>query len=113
MIKVNSHVVIRFIISIVIINIKSLPLRLETALLDLGQRVDGQSKDLLDRFQILTFVDFVDSIIVDNSINTMIRVERQCRELTERQKDASKDSSKLGKEEVRRNQIVDWMLDKL
>ena len=113
MIKVNSHVVIRFIISIVIINIKSLPLRLETALLDLGQRVDGQSKDLLDRFQILTFVDFVDSIIVDNSINTMIRVERQGRELTERQKDASKDSSKLGKEEVRRNQIVDWMLDKL
>ena len=113
MIKVNSHVVIRFIISIVIINIKSLPLRLETALLDLGQRVDGQSKDLLDRFQILTFVDFVDSIIVDNSINTMIRVERQCRELTERQKDASKDSSKLGKEEVRINQRVDWMLDKL
>ena len=107
MIKVNSHVVIRFIISIVIINIKSLPLRLETALLDLGQRVDGQSKDLLDRFQILTFVDFVDSIIVDNSINTMIRVERQGRELTERQKDASKDSSKLGKEEVRRNQMVD------
>lgn len=82
-------------------------LRLETALLDLGQRVDGQSKDLLDRFQILTFVDFVDSIIVDNSINTMIRVERQGRELTERQKDASKDSSKLGKEEVRRNQMVD------
>ena len=27
----------------------SLPLRLETALLDLGQRVDSQSKDLLDR----------------------------------------------------------------
>ena len=90
-----------------------MPLRLETALLDLGQRVDGQSKDLLDRFQILTFVDFVDSIIVDNSINTMIRVERQGRELTERQKDASKDSSKLGKEEVRINQRVDWMLDKL
>ena len=77
-------------------------------MLDLGQRVDGQSKDLLDRFQILTFVDFdVNSIIVDNSINTMIRVERQGRELTERQKDASKDSSKLGKEEVRRNQMVD------
>ena len=34
------------------------------------------------------------------TIITMTRVERQGRDLMERQKDVSKDSSKLGKEEV-------------
>ena len=81
-----------------------MPLRLETALLDLGQRVDSQSKDLLDRCQLLTIVDF---IIVNISITMMIRVERQGRELMERQKDVSKDSSKLGKEEVSSDQMVE------
>ena len=73
-------------------------------MLDLGQRVDGQSKDLLDRCQLLTIVDF---IIVNISITMMIRVERQGRELMERQKDVSKDSSKLGKEEVSSDQMVE------
>ena len=50
---------------------------------------------------IFVLVDFFNTIIVYFTITPMIRVEQQGRDLMEKQKDVSKDSSKLGKEEVR------------
>ena len=50
-------------------------------------------------FLIFVVVNFIN--MVHFTITPMIRVERQGKDLMERQKDVSKDSSKLGKEEVR------------
>ena len=83
-------------------------------MLDLGQRVDCQSKDLLERSSSSLGISPSKSVIIANItiititknmivIILMIRVERQGRDLMERQKEVSKDSSKLGKEEVSSN----------
>ena len=81
-----------------------MPPRLETALLDLGQRVECQGKDLLDRStKIATTVTTVNLM--------MLRVERQGKDLMDRQKDIGKDSSKLGKDEVIVRKVMECVIN--
>ena len=77
---------------------------METALLDLGQRVECQGKDLLDRStKIATIATTVNLM--------MFRVERQGKDLMDRQKDIGKDSSKLGKDEVIVRKVMECVIN--
>ena len=84
-----------------------MPPRLETALLDLGQRVECQGKDLLDRStKIATIATTVTTVNL-----MMFRVERQGKDLMDRQKDIGKDSSKLGKDEVIVRKVMECVIN--
>ena len=84
-----------------------MPPRLETALLDLGQRVECQGKDLLDRStKTATIATTVTTLNL-----MMLRVERQGKDLMDRQKDIGKDSSKLGKDEVIVRKVMECVIN--
>ena len=84
-----------------------MPPRLETALLDLGQRVECQGKDLLDRSTKITTI----ATTVTTVNLMMFRVERQGKDLMDRQKDIGKDSSKLGKDEVIVRKVMECLIN--
>ena len=87
-----------------------MPPRLESALLDLGQRVECQGKDLLDRStKIATIATIATTVTTVNLM--MFRVERQGKDLMDRQKDIGKDSSKLGKDEVIVRKVMECVIN--
>ena len=76
-------------------------------MLDLGQRVECQGRDLLDRStKIATIATTVTTVNL-----MMFRVERQGKDLMDRQKDIGKDSSKLGKDEVIVRKVMECVIN--